>query len=108
MIIHDRDIEADFVTIVLANGYALCTVYGDDGGEKGVAWLANVKVHPLFRGQGYGTRLIRQALKLAKERGFTKLQLAAAPGWRVDWYRKCGFNVIIENYNGRVIMEQAL
>lgn len=108
MIIHESDIEADFVTIVLANGYALCTVYGDDNKNSGIAWLANVKVHPIFRGQGYGTRLIKQALKLAREKGFIKLQLAAVPGWRVDWYKRCGFVVINGNYQGRIIMEQTL
>ena len=107
MIIHESDIEADFVTIVLANGYALCAVFGDS--ENGsIAWLANVKVHPIFRGQGYGNQLIKQALKLARERGYAKMQLAAAPGWRVDWYKRRGFVVINENYCGRVIMEQSL
>lgn len=108
MIIHESDIEADFVTIVLANGYAICTVYGDDNKNSGIAWLANVKVHPIFRGQGYGTLLIKQALKLAREKGFIKLQLAAVPGWRVDWYKRCGFVVINGNYQGRIIMEQTL
>ena len=108
MIIHESDIEANFVTIVLANGYALCTVYGDDNKESGIAWLANIKVYPMFRRQGYGNQLIAQALKLARERGYKKMQLAAAPGWRVDWYRRRGFVVINENYCGRVIMEQAL
>ena len=107
MIIHDSDIEANFITIVLANGYAICSVYGDED-NSGIAWLANVKVHPLFRGQGFGTRLVKQALKWAREKGFIKLQLAAVPGWRVDWYKRCGFVVINENYCGRVIMEQTL
>lgn len=108
MIIHESDIEADFVTIVLANGYALCVVYPDENKDGKIAWLANVKVHPLFRRQGWGNRLIKQSLKLARERGFEKLQLAAAPGWRVDWYKRCGFIVIKENYCGRVIMEKVL
>lgn len=108
MIIHESDIEADFVTIVLANGYALCTVYGDDDKNSGIAWLANVKVHPIFRGQGWGTQLIKQALKLARERGYKNMQLAATPGWRVDWYKQHGFVVINENYCGRVIMERTL
>lgn len=108
MIIHESDIETNFVTIVLANGYAICSVYGDDDKESGIAWLANVKVYTTFRGQGYGNQLIKQALKLARERGYEKMQLAAVPGWRVDWYKRRGFVVINENYCGRVIMEQSL
>ena len=108
MILHEPDIEANFFTIVLANGYALCTVYPDENNDNKIAWLANVKVYPLFRRQGWGNQLIKQALKLAHENGFEKLQLAAAPGWRVDWYKRHGFVVIKENYCGRVIMEKIL
>ena len=108
MILHEPDIEANFFTIVLANGYALCTVYPDEYEGGKIAWLANVKVYPLFRRQGRGNQLIKQALKLAREKGFKKLQLAAVPGWRVDWYKRHGFIVINENYCGRTIMEKVL
>lgn len=79
MIIHESDIEANFVTIVLANGYAICSVYGDDDKDSGIAWLANVKVHPIFRGQGYGNQLIKQALTWPANVGMRKCNWRPCP-----------------------------
>lgn len=107
MIIHNADDKDNVYTLDFVNGYALCMVYKDDTDDN-VAWLANVRVHPDYRQQGLGNLLINQSIQFAREHGFEYLKLATLPGWRVDWYKRHGFEIIMDNYCGRVIMQYNL
>jgi len=50
-------------------------------------------VLPPFRGQGYGTRLVEHAIKLAKTKKARRLEIGVIADHRevVEWYRFLGF-----------------
>jgi ribosomal protein S18 acetylase RimI-like enzyme len=59
-----------------------------DGGIH--AFILDTCVHPGFRGRGIGTRLVREATRLAAERGVHWLHVDFEPHL-AGFYRRCGF-----------------
>lgn len=59
---------------------------------NGIAQLENVFTHPEFRGRGYGTSLVREALKLSQRAGCRLAFLEADLGeWPQQWYTRLGY-----------------
>jgi ribosomal protein S18 acetylase RimI-like enzyme len=59
-----------------------------DGGAH--ASVFDTSVHPDYRHRGIGTRLVRRAVELARERGAHWLHVDFEPHL-VEFYRGCGF-----------------
>jgi ribosomal protein S18 acetylase RimI-like enzyme len=66
-------------------------------GFVNVAWdgsqhasIFDTAVHPDYRRRGLGTRLVKQAIALARQRGAHWLHVDFEPHL-ADFYRKCGF-----------------
>ena len=90
-----------------------CIVADDDGRVIGAVWtrIMNdyghvddetpsfaISLVPESRGQGIGTRLMRDMLILLKEQGFKQASLAVQKAnYAVRMYRKVGFEIIDEN-----------
>ncbi|MCK5449589.1 GNAT family N-acetyltransferase [Candidatus Pacearchaeota archaeon] len=72
---------------------------------KNFAYLDDIFVKNEFRGQGYGKKLVRHFMKIAKEKGVEKMGL----GTRVEnkngikLYKKLGFKVIGYNFGKKVL-----
>jgi GNAT superfamily N-acetyltransferase len=54
------------------------------------AFLLDVTVHPDFRRRGIGRRLVREATRVARDRGVEWLHVDFEPNLR-NFYRQCGF-----------------
>lgn len=77
--------------------------------EGDVVELKRVFVRDEARGQGIGTRLVSELLKLAKEAGYKKMILETGHLLKESChvYRKLGFEAI-ENYGPYVNMKESL
>ncbi len=58
--------------------------------ERLEPYLLSMHTEPAFRSRGLATRIVREALKWARRRGFKRMTLHAAPLGR-GVYRKLGF-----------------
>lgn len=63
--------------------------------KKGNAWLENLWILPEYMGRGVGKTLFLHAVQLARQRGYTILQLEADPN-AVGFYEKMGMRKIGE------------
>jgi amino-acid N-acetyltransferase len=61
-------------------------VYGES------ALLRSLAVHPDFQGRGLGTRLVNRAIRVAKEKGITRLFLLTDTA--EDYFKKKGFVIV--------------
>jgi GNAT superfamily N-acetyltransferase len=59
-----------------------------DGGAH--AFLLNLTVHPNLRRRGVGRQLVREAIRVARDRGVEWLHVDFEPHLR-NFYRQCGF-----------------
>lgn len=68
-----------------------------DGATRG--YLYALRVRPVWRGQGVGTRLIAAAEAALRERGFTLAVIAAAKGntGALRLYERLGYRVFAED-----------
>jgi len=73
----------------------LYTKYGD---PKGVVWLGWFCVHPIYRRHGYGSKILRWTIKLARKRGKVEMRLYTSTGDRSAqrFYEKMGFKIYYE------------
>lgn len=96
----------------LANGtYGACYIAEDDGKAVGYVALAekefgyrhgsyleieNIGVHPDYRSKGIGNQLMDKAAEYAKEKGFSRMYVAAY--WlnkrAIKFYESCGFSMM--------------
>ncbi len=60
------------------------------------AWIENMWVSPVYIGRGVGRQLFDHAVGLARERGYTSLQLEADPN-AVGFYEKMGMRKVGEH-----------
>ena len=90
-----------------------CIVADDDGKVVGAVWsrIMNdyghidddtpslaISLYKEYRGQGIGTRLMREMLTLLKENGYKRASLAVQKAnYAVRMYKKLGFKTISEN-----------
>lgn len=90
-----------------------CIVAEDDGKVVGAAWTRlmddyghvdeetpsfAISLYKEYRGQGIGTRLMKDMLALLKEKGFKKASLAVQKAnYAVRMYEKVGFKTVDEN-----------
>ncbi len=63
--------------------------------QHGIAWLENLFVMPEFMGLGLGKQLFRHAVEIARQRGYTRLQLEADPN-AIGFYERMGMHKIGE------------
>ncbi|MEP0804181.1 MAG: GNAT family N-acetyltransferase [Chloroflexota bacterium] len=63
--------------------------------QQGNAWLENLWVLPEWMGRGIGKRLFLHAVDMARQRGYTLLQLEADPN-AVGFYEKMGMRRVGE------------
>ena len=65
------------------------------GERKGEAYIWNLHVIEVGRMKGYGSHLIKKAIKIAKDHGCTRATLEwdirDSPYWVYDWYTRLGF-----------------
>jgi len=61
--------------------------------ETEIGWIYDILVVPRHRGKGVGEALMKHALKVSKERGFSQIGLMVNVKNRVAWslYEKLGF-----------------
>lgn len=64
----------------------------------GSLYIGSLWVSESFRGQGYGTRLMRSAEKLAKEQNCNFIALNTMSWEALDFYRKLGYIVEFERH----------
>ncbi len=90
-----------------------CIVADDDGQVIGAVWtrIMNdyghvdddtpsfaISLYSEYRGQGIGTRLMKEMQKLLKEKGYTRASLAVQKAnYAVRMYEKVGFKTVDEN-----------
>lgn len=90
-----------------------CIVAEDDGKVVGAAWTRlmddyghvdeetpsfAISLYKEYRGQGIGTRLMKDMLALLKEKGFKRASLAVQKAnYAVRMYEKVGFKTVDEN-----------
>lgn len=90
-----------------------CIVADDDGKVVGAAWtrIMNdyghideetpsfaISLYREYRGQGYGTQLMKKMLELLRENGFQKASLAVQKAnYAVKMYKNVGFEIVDEN-----------
>jgi ribosomal protein S18 acetylase RimI-like enzyme len=65
--------------------------------HHGIAWIGNLWVMPEFIGLGVGKQLFHHALGVARQRGYTRLQLEADPN-AIGFYEKMGMHKISERH----------
>ncbi len=91
----------------------LCILAEDEGKVVGAAWtrIMNdyghvdnetpsfaISLYKEYRGQGIGTRLMKEMLALLKEKGFKQASLAVQKAnYAVRMYEKVGFRTVDEN-----------
>lgn len=84
-----------------SNGYARIwlEIYEDD---PTTCIFTHLLVDEKYRQQGYGTRALSDAEKIAKNRGCDDVYLKVENGsWMYDWYLRCGYefdNFDTDNY----------
>ena len=97
-----------------------CLVAEADGDVVGVVWTRimddyghvndetpsfAISLVPKYRGQGIGTRLMRDMLALLKERGFKQASLAVQKAnYAVRMYKNVGFEIVDENDEEFIMM----
>jgi ribosomal protein S18 acetylase RimI-like enzyme len=66
-----------------------------------IGWIYDILVLPEHRGKGVGEALMRHALKVSKERGFTQTGLMVNEKNEVAWslYKKLGFHTEYQMMN---------
>ncbi len=90
-----------------------CIVADDNGKVVGAAWtrIMNdyghideetpsfaISLYREYRGQGYGTQLMKKMLELLRENGFRKASLAVQKAnYAVKMYKNVGFEIVDEN-----------
>ncbi len=90
-----------------------CIVADDNGKVVGAAWtrIMNdyghideetpsfaIALYREYRGQGYGTQLMKKMLELLRENGFRKASLAVQKAnYAVKMYKNVGFEIVDEN-----------
>ncbi|HEX8287819.1 MAG TPA: GNAT family N-acetyltransferase [Pyrinomonadaceae bacterium] len=77
--------------------------YASFRGERSL-YLEDLYVKPEFRGKGFGLKMLRRAAKLAKEKGFQRLDWQALK-WNqpaIDFYNKIGAESDDGNINFRL------
>lgn len=70
---------------------AFCTLQE----RNGIAWIENLWVLPEYMGKGIGKQLFVHVIKIARERGFNKLQLESDPN-AAGFYARLGMHKIGE------------
>lgn len=90
-------------TIILDNGIAFCNLEFPTYEEY--AWVDSVSVHPKYRRQGYGNRLLDLCIERAKKEGKEIMRLVVDSDWAQNWYERRGFKQIGLNPDGLPLME---
>ena len=96
-----------------------CIVADDDGKVVGAVWTRfmndyghvddetpsfAISLYKEYRGQGIGTKLMKEMLALLKEKGYERASLAVQKAnYAVRMYEKVGFRTVAEN-DGEFIM----
>lgn len=69
-----------------------------------------VAVAPAYQGQGIGSRLLRESIRIALEMGAEEVMLKVHPEnpRALSWYRKVGFREFDQQADGQMILRLAL
>lgn len=94
--------EADYCLTAEDNGRIIGAVWSrimnDYGHVDDSTPSLAISLYKEYRGQGTGTELLREMLKLLKEKGYEKVSLAVQKeNYAVRMYRNAGFTVVDEN-----------
>ena len=97
-----------------------CIVADDNGKVVGAAWtrIMNdyghideetpsfaISLYREYRGQGYGTQLMKKMLELLSENGFRKASLAVQKAnYAVKMYKNVGFEIVDENVEEYIML----
>ena len=73
--------------------FCIIQEYDDDNGESCVNYICNVKIIPLERGKGYGTRMLQTLLEEYPHETFT-LHVEVINEIAFMMYKKLGFELI--------------
>ncbi|NJN76279.1 MAG: GNAT family N-acetyltransferase [Synechococcaceae cyanobacterium RL_1_2] len=95
------DGETDQNNMEILVGTAEVTVQTNEAGEK-QAYIANFAVHPAYRRQGIGTKLLQSCEEVSKEWGFDHISLHTLDSNQQaqQLYRKRGYQVHRIEYRG--------
>lgn len=94
--------EADYCLTAEDNGRIIGAVWSrimnDYGHVDDSTPSLAISLYKEYRGRGTGTELLREMLKLLKEKGYEKVSLAVQKeNYAVRMYRNAGFTVVDEN-----------
>ncbi len=67
--------------------YARSFITNDDGKQIPIMTFGPMSIHPDYKRQGYGTRLLQYSISKAKEMGAKALAITG----NIEFYGKCGF-----------------
>ena len=69
-----------------------CDYQQPDEGARPYGIIENVVTHEKYRNRGYGTRLLKKALEIARDKGCNKVMLLSGRGEDIlSFYEKAGF-----------------
>lgn len=87
------------INIVTTNGHAMVELQFDDNYPT-IAFVKGLIVYAPFRRNGLGTALLNECHEIARNKGYSYLQLSANKNeiWLWEWYqRRFGFEVIMKD-----------
>lgn len=89
------DLPLTWVALSGDQPIAIASLRTEDGIRKDLApWLGSLVVHPDYRGQGLGEKLIDLIKQQAREMGYEKLYLFTLHPTIPNWYAKLGWKSI--------------
>lgn len=82
----------DYIFLVSAGGNSLMKIYFDKRFKEGCCEFGELNTHPDFQRQGFAKRLIQEAEKVARQKGYRQAWLWTERGsWQQEWYGRMGY-----------------
>lgn len=84
----------DYIFLVTAGGNSLMKIYFDKRFKEGCCEFGELNTHPDFRRQGFAKRLMQEAEKVARSKGYEEVWLwTKSSSWQQKWYERMGYKV---------------
>lgn len=84
--------QASYAKEIREDGKIIAGISGSSTGNT--FYIHSIHVAENFRQKGYGTSLIKDAEKNAKNRGCQKIQVQTLSVMAIDYYKKLGYSVL--------------
>ncbi len=89
------------VDIVKDDGTAIVCVKFDKKSFPTTAYICDLSVVESERRKGIGWVMMQYALAVARNNGmkFARLHVDKKKGWLIDWYKRLGFDILLQDDN---------